>query len=95
MNATGPKRNICGKNVRLPYISPCVQGAVQELSVGGIVTDVTTGKIMAKEGNYSKRLRAIGHNAEGSHPFINNFAWIFSSTFEVTESLLKEVLCEK
>ena len=48
--------------------------------------------ILRNDGKFENRLRAIGHNAEGSHPFINNFAWILESTSEVAYSLINEVI---
>lgn len=44
---------------------------------------------------YLNNTLAIGHNAEGSHPFINNFAWILESTDEIALFLINEVLYGK
>ena len=91
INATGPKRTICDINSKTPYLTPCAKGFIKELSIGGVIIDTPTGKILNQDGNYENKLRAIGHNAEGSHPFINNYAWILESSFEVAESLLTEL----
>jgi uncharacterized NAD(P)/FAD-binding protein YdhS len=91
INATGPKRIICDKFSKLPYTTPCTNGFIKEISIGGIIIDTATGMILKNDGMFENKFRAIGHNAEGSHPFINNFAWILESGYEVAESLLIEV----
>lgn len=91
INATGPKRIVCDKFSKLPYTTPCAQGFIKEISIGGTIIDTKSGMILKHDGKFEKRMRAIGHNAEGSHPFINNFAWILESSYEIAESLLIEV----
>lgn len=91
INATGPKRSICDDLSKLPYTTPCAKGFIKEISIGGTIIDTNTGMILKSNGKFERKYRAIGHNAEGSHPFINNFAWILESSYEVTESLLIEV----
>ena len=92
INATGPKRIICDNYTKLPYKTPCAKGFIKEISIGGTIIDTKSGMILKKDGKFENKFRAIGHNAEGSHPFINNFAWILESSFEVAESLLREVI---
>ncbi|APJ04619.1 FAD/NAD(P)-binding protein [Silvanigrella aquatica] len=95
INATGPKKTICQNVPKLPFTTLCASGNVNETHIGGIIIDINTGKILTKNGFYQNKLRAIGHNAEGSHPFINNFAWILETSFEVAESLFCEVINAK
>ncbi len=91
VNATGAKRIICDEFSKLPYITPCAKGLIKEISIGGTIIDTKTGMILKGDGKFENKFRAIGHNAEGSHPFINNFAWILESSYEVAESLFIEV----
>ncbi len=93
VNAMGTKKSACN-NIFLtsPFKSLCQYNLINEVSGGGIITDFLTGKIQSKNNKYSPRIRAIAHNAEGSHPFINNFAWILESSHHVAEDLINEVL---
>lgn len=92
INATGPNRFICDQLSKSPFLTPCATGLIKEIKIGGTIIDTKTGMILKNDGKFENRLRAIGHNAEGSHPFINNFAWILESTSEVAESLITEVI---
>ena len=95
INATGHNRFICNHNLNPPFLTPCANGFIKEIKIGGTIIDIKTGMVLRGDGKYENRLRAIGHNAEGSHPFINNFAWILESTYEVAHSLINEVIHEK
>lgn len=95
INATGPKRVVCDTLSKLPFNNSCTNRLIKEISIGGIIIDTKTGMLLKKDGTFERKLRAIGHNAEGSHPFINNFAWILESTYEIAESLLLEVTNDK
>jgi uncharacterized NAD(P)/FAD-binding protein YdhS len=92
INATGPNRSICSNESKPPFTTPCANGFIKEIKIGGTIIDTKSGMILRNDGKFENRLRAIGHNAEGSHPFINNFAWILESTNEVAESLINEVI---
>lgn len=92
INATGPNRSICSNESKPLFLTPCANGFIKEIKIGGTIIDTKSGMILRNDGKFENRLRAIGHNAEGSHPFINNFAWILESTSEVADSLINEVI---
>ncbi|MGY3802582.1 FAD/NAD(P)-binding protein [Pigmentibacter ruber] len=91
INATGPLRKVCHQKQELLHIL-CAQNFINEIDIGGIITNPKNGKILSINELCQQKIVAIGHNAEGTHPFINNFAWIMETTNEVSLSLLNEVL---
>lgn len=95
INASGPNRRVCIADNSHLLSKLCQKNSIKEIDIGGIVTDVSNGEILKKNGKKLNRIRAIGHNTEGSHPFINNFAWILESTEVVALSLIHEVLYGK
>lgn len=94
INASGPNRKVCTSEAHV-LKNICAENNIKEIDLGGTITDVKTGKILKKDGMYLNNTLAIGHNAEGSHPFINNFAWILESTDEIALFLINEVLYGK
>lgn len=91
VNASGLARMVCGKIIKIPYLDLCHNNKISELTTGGIFVDTPSGRIMNKNGKFDTRLRAIGHVAEGSHPFTNNFDWIVYSGYEVAQAILNEI----
>ncbi len=94
INASGPNRKVCITETHI-LKNICAENNLKEIDLGGTITDVKTGKILKSDGLYLETILAIGHNAEGSHPFINNFAWILETTDEVALSFINEVLYGK
>ncbi|WGL60884.1 FAD/NAD(P)-binding protein [Pigmentibacter sp. JX0631] len=94
INASGPLRKVCHENQGL-LKELCAKNYINEIDIGGIITNPKNGKILSINKLCEQKILAIGHNAEGTHPFINNFAWILETTNEVSLSLLNEVLYGK
>ena len=94
INASGPLRKVCHEN-QLLMNELCSNNFINEIDIGGIITNPKNGKILSINKLCGQKILAIGHNAEGTHPFINNFAWILETTNEVSLSIINEVLYGK
>ncbi|SFN35957.1 FAD/NAD(P)-binding protein [Xenorhabdus japonica] len=91
INATGPNRKICNGKTGVLIDQLCESGSLQEIKTGGIKVKYPEGNVKNGDKSYKKNLIAVGHNAEGTHIFTNNYQWIVETCYlsanELTNSL--------
>lgn len=90
-NATGPGRRIECNDKNQLYVNLMRNGMIEQRSSGGIKVSYPDSHPIVKNEIVSKGLYLVGHNAEGTHLFTNNFQWIVEIAFLAASNLIQKL----
>ncbi len=91
INTTGPSRKIAHSKENELYVNLLNNGMIEELRLGGLRIKYPEAYPVVKNNVASENFFLIGHNAEGTHIFTNNFQWIVETGFLSAKNLINKL----
>ncbi|MDV5226116.1 FAD/NAD(P)-binding protein [Providencia rettgeri] len=91
VNATGQMRKIEDIEENKLYTNLLRKGMIEELCKGGIRATYPEANPLVKGHIASENLFLVGHNAEGTHIFTNNYQWIVEIGYIAAKKLINKL----